>query len=109
MIPDRRPPARPAPELPIEMVVMDIDGTLVGDGLEVGERTRAAAAGAVARGVQVMLATGRMPSSAVVFANQLGLTARLIVRFCNQGRLKAEKFGRAWMIAPARTCGQAST
>jgi excisionase family DNA binding protein len=34
-------------------------------------------------------------------ANQLGLTARLVVRFCNQGRLKAEKFGRVWMIMPA--------
>jgi excisionase family DNA binding protein len=34
-------------------------------------------------------------------ASQLGLTARLVVRFCNQGRLKAEKFGRVWMITPA--------
>jgi hypothetical protein len=34
-------------------------------------------------------------------ANKPGLTARLVVRFCNQGRLKAETFGRAWMIAPA--------
>ena len=78
MIPDHRPAVRPAPELPIEMVVLDIDGTLVGDDLQLGPRTRAAIAEAVARGVHVSLATGRMPSSAVVFATQLGLSTPLV-------------------------------
>ena len=39
---------------------------------------RAAVAGAVDRGVRVSLATGRRPSSAVGFANQLGLTEPII-------------------------------
>ncbi len=78
MIPDHRPAVRPAPEFPIRMVVLDIDGTLVGESHQVGPRTRAAVAEAVARGVHVSLATGRMPSSAVVFANLLGLTTPLI-------------------------------
>ena len=60
------------------MVVLDIDGTLVGADLQVRERTRAAIAAERDRGVAVLLATGRMPSSAVVFANQLGLATPLI-------------------------------
>lgn len=60
------------------MVVLDIDGTLVDHDLQLRERTRRAVAGALERGVVVSLATGRMPSSAVVFANQLGLTSPLI-------------------------------
>ncbi len=78
MIPDHRPAARSAPEFPVRMVALDIDGTLVGEDLQLGARTRAAIAGAVARGVLVTLATGRMPSSAVVFANVLGLTSPLV-------------------------------
>jgi Cof subfamily protein (haloacid dehalogenase superfamily) len=78
MIPDYRPATRPAPAFPIRMVVLDIDGTLIAEDLEVRPRTRAAITEAVARGVNVSLATGRMPSSAVVFANLLGLTTPLI-------------------------------
>lgn len=78
MIPDHRPAVRPAPAFPIRMVVLDIDGTLVDHDLQIGPRTRAAIAEAVARGVHVSLATGRTPNSAVVFANQLGLTTPLI-------------------------------
>ena len=78
MIPDHRPAVRPAPEFPVRMVVLDIDGTLVGSDLQIGPRTRAAVAAALERGVHVSLATGRTPSSAVVFANQLGLSAPLI-------------------------------
>lgn len=78
MIPDHRPAVRPAPEFPIRMIVLDIDGTLVGADLQVGGRTSAAIRAARDRGVEVFLATGRMPSSAVVFANQLGLATPLI-------------------------------
>jgi hydroxymethylpyrimidine pyrophosphatase-like HAD family hydrolase len=78
VIPDYRPVERPEPAFPVRMVVLDIDGTLVGESLQIGPRTRAAIADALARGVVVSLATGRMPSSAVVFANHLRLTAPLI-------------------------------
>jgi Cof subfamily protein (haloacid dehalogenase superfamily) len=78
VIPDHRPAARPTPEFPIQMVVLDIDGTLVDDHLCIGERTQRAVAAALDRGVWVSLATGRMPSSAVVFANLLGLSTPLI-------------------------------
>ncbi len=78
MIPDCRPAARPEPAFPIGLIVLDIDGTLVDADLAVRERTRAAIAAARERGVEVLLATGRMPSSAVVFANLLGLATPLI-------------------------------
>jgi hypothetical protein len=64
----------PEPILPIELVALDIDGTLVGDDLVIGPDTRAAVAGAMRRGVHVSLVTGRMVSSALRFARELGLT-----------------------------------
>jgi HAD superfamily hydrolase (TIGR01484 family) len=60
------------------MLALDIDGTLVGQDLGLSERLIAAIGEAVRRGVRVSLATGRMPSSAVVFANRLGLEEPII-------------------------------
>jgi excisionase family DNA binding protein len=34
-------------------------------------------------------------------AERLGKSIRLVTRFINDGRLKAERFGRSWAIAPA--------
>jgi Cof subfamily protein (haloacid dehalogenase superfamily) len=65
----RQPEAR----LPIRLIALDIDGTLVDDDLLLRDRTRAAVRAAVERGVHVSLATGRMASSAVVFAEALGI------------------------------------
>jgi Cof subfamily protein (haloacid dehalogenase superfamily) len=75
---DHRPLVRPTPELPIELVALDIDGTLVGEDLRLSDRTVAAIGEAVRRGVRVSLATGRRPSSAMDFANRLGLTAPVV-------------------------------
>ncbi len=63
----------PEPRLPIRLIALDIDGTLVGDDLLLRDRTRDAVRAAVDRGVAVSLATGRMASSAVVFAEALGI------------------------------------
>jgi hydroxymethylpyrimidine pyrophosphatase-like HAD family hydrolase len=60
------------------MLALDIDGTLVGPGMDLSPRLVAAIGEAVRRGVRVSLATGRMPSSAVVFANRLGLEDPII-------------------------------
>jgi hypothetical protein len=75
---DHRPRSRPEPALPIRLLALDIDGTIVGHDFRISDRTAEAIRGAVARGVRVSLATGRMPSSAVVYANQLGLTEPII-------------------------------
>ena len=71
-------PARPAPALPIRLVALDIDGTLIGDDLHLRDRTVAAVRAARHRGVSVSLVTGRMSTSAIVFARQLGLTEPIV-------------------------------
>ncbi len=68
----------PSPILPIELIALDIDGTLIGDDLVIGPDTRAAVAAAMRRGVQVSLVTGRMVSSAMRFARELGLTGPIV-------------------------------
>jgi Cof subfamily protein (haloacid dehalogenase superfamily) len=61
------------PLFPIRLITLDIDGTLIGDDFAIGDRTRAAIRAAMARDVAVSLATGRMVSSAMRFAVDLGL------------------------------------
>jgi Cof subfamily protein (haloacid dehalogenase superfamily) len=67
-----------APAFPIRLIALDIDGTLVGDDLIIGPRTRAAVRAAMDRDVAVSLVTGRMVSSAQRFAEELGLTGPII-------------------------------
>jgi Cof subfamily protein (haloacid dehalogenase superfamily) len=68
----------PSPILPIGLIALDIDGTLIGDDLAIGPDTRAAVAEAMRRGVQVSLVTGRMVSSALRFAHELRLTGPVV-------------------------------
>jgi Cof subfamily protein (haloacid dehalogenase superfamily) len=63
----------PEPAFPIRLIALDLDGTLVDDDLVLHDRTRAAVAAAIARGVSVSIATGRMTTSALRFARQLGI------------------------------------
>jgi Cof subfamily protein (haloacid dehalogenase superfamily) len=65
-------------ELPIRLVALDIDGTLIGDDLLLRDRTVAAVRAARRRGVSVSLVTGRMSTSAIVFARELGLTDPIV-------------------------------
>ena len=66
------------PVLPIRLIALDIDGTLVGDDLVIGERTRQAIAESTRRGITVSLVTGRMATSAVPFAEALSLTGPIV-------------------------------
>jgi Cof subfamily protein (haloacid dehalogenase superfamily) len=66
------------PHLPIRLIALDIDGTLIGPDLVVGERTLAAVTEAMRRGISVSLVTGRMVTSAMPFAEVLGLTAPIV-------------------------------
>ena len=63
---------------PIGLVALDIDGTLIGDDLVVGPRTRVAIRAALASDVSVSLVTGRMVSSAMRFARELDLVAPVV-------------------------------
>lgn len=62
----------------IRLVVLDLDGTLIGEDLRLRPRTIATIRAVVAGGVQVALATGRMTSSALPYALELGLQAPLV-------------------------------
>jgi hypothetical protein len=66
------------PLLPIRLLALDLDGTLIGDDLVLPERTRQAIVAAVAQGVSVSIATGRMARSALKYARQLGLTDPIV-------------------------------
>ncbi len=68
----------PEPILPIALIALDIDGTLVGDDLHIGSDTRAAIRAVRALGLPVSLITGRMVSSALRFARELELEAPII-------------------------------
>ena len=71
-------PRSVAPVLPIQLIALDIDGTLVDDDVVLQDRTVATIRRAVHRGIRVSLATGRMTFSAVQFATTLGLTDPVI-------------------------------
>jgi Cof subfamily protein (haloacid dehalogenase superfamily) len=71
-------PPGPEPRLPVRLLALDIDGTLVGDDMVVSDRTLKAVRAAVRRGVHVSLATGRMSSSALRFADELGLREPIV-------------------------------
>jgi Cof subfamily protein (haloacid dehalogenase superfamily) len=73
-------PRSPRPELPIELIALDIDGTLVGDDMVIGRRTLETVAEALRRGMAVSLVTGRMATSATPFAETLGLTGPLVAQ-----------------------------
>jgi Cof subfamily protein (haloacid dehalogenase superfamily) len=62
----------------IRLVVLDMDGTLIGPDLIVSPRVRRAVAAAQARGVAVTLATGRMFDFVQPFARDLGITTPFI-------------------------------
>ncbi|TAK01113.1 MAG: hypothetical protein EPO36_06475 [Chloroflexota bacterium] len=90
-------PRSVAPEFPIRMVALDIDGTLVDDDLALGERTRAAIGRAVHRGIRVSLVTGRMTASAMRFAASLGLRDPIVGYQGGLARempLRADRVGR---------------
>ena len=69
---------RPEPAFPIRLIALDLDGTIVGDDLIVPPRTKAAIRVATARGVSVSIVTGRMATSAMVFARELGLSDPIV-------------------------------
>jgi Cof subfamily protein (haloacid dehalogenase superfamily) len=73
-----RDASRPEPLLPIRLIALDLDGTLIDDDLAIPERTRRAIVAATRLGVSVSIATGRMARSALVYARQLGLTDPIV-------------------------------
>lgn len=63
----------------IQLLVLDIDGTIAGDSNEIREPVKQAVRAAQAKGIQVAIATGRMYQSALRFYQDLGATLPLMV------------------------------
>ena len=70
------PPVTPA--FPIRLLALDLDGTLVGDDGILGPETRRTVREALRRGVEVVLVSGRMPSSLRGYAEALGLRGPVV-------------------------------
>jgi len=68
----------------VRLLALDLDGTLMGDDLQISPRVRRAIVAAQRRGVTVTLATGRMLEVAAQIARGLDISAPLI---CYQGAL----------------------
>jgi len=64
--------------LPIRLLALDLDGTLINDALQLAPRDERAVTAAAAAGVHVVLTTGRMFRSALPYAERLGLTGPII-------------------------------
>jgi len=69
------------------LVALDVDGTLMSYGGEISDDVRSAVTALVDAGVHVVLATGRSVHSAVVVAQDLGLTHGWVV--CSNGAVTA--------------------
>ncbi|MFW6115429.1 MAG: Cof-type HAD-IIB family hydrolase [Chloroflexota bacterium] len=68
----------------IELVALDVDGTLIDEGMTIPARVREAVIRVQEQGVTATLATGRMLEAALPFARELQISAPLI---CYQGAL----------------------
>ncbi len=68
----------------IELLALDLDGTLIDERMTISERVRRAVIRVQQEGVTATLATGRMLESTAPFARKLGIQAPLI---CYQGGL----------------------
>jgi len=76
--------------MPVQLIALDIDGTLLNSRFSVSERNRAAIAEATRRGIEVALVTGRRYDFAMPVARQIDSPLTMIV---NNGALVRTKEG----------------
>jgi Cof subfamily protein (haloacid dehalogenase superfamily) len=76
--------------MPVQLIALDIDGTLLNSRFTVSERNRAAIAEATRRGIEVALVTGRRYDFAMPVAQQIDSPLTMIV---NNGSLVRTKEG----------------
>ena len=76
--------------MPVQLIALDIDGTLLSSRFTVSERNRAAIAEATRRGIEVALVTGRRYDFALPVATQIDSPLTMIV---NNGALVRTKEG----------------
>jgi Cof subfamily protein (haloacid dehalogenase superfamily) len=75
---------------PIRMLVLDLDDTLLRSDLSISYRTRNVIKKAVAQGVVVILASGRVPAAIDQFSKVLGMNKRPGYLICSNGTIIQE-------------------
>src|ERR1700686_3132196 len=78
----------------IRLIALDIDGTLLDSSSKLPEKNRQAIEGAAARGIEVVLVTGRRFDFALPIARQLACSLTMIV---NNGALVKSKDGTTYV------------
>ena len=81
----------------IKVLALDLDGTLTNSQKEVTPRTRAALDAAIAKGVTIVLASGRPTAGVLPLAKELGLDKK-------GGCILSTTAARSSTAAPARLC-----
>ncbi|MFZ3216876.1 MAG: Cof-type HAD-IIB family hydrolase [Candidatus Acidiferrales bacterium] len=76
--------------MPIKLIAMDIDGTLLNSKLQISDRNAETIVEAAARGIEIVLVTGRRFDFALPIANALACDLHLIV---NNGALAKSRNG----------------
>jgi len=91
--------------VPIKLIAMDIDGTLLNSKSEISERNSETIAEAASRGIEIVLVTGRRFDFALPIANALPCDLHLIV---NNGALAKSRNGTTHLryLLPAETARQ---
>jgi len=85
-------------QMPVKLIALDIDGTLLDSRWQVSEANRKAISDAARKGIEVALVTGRRYDFAMPVARQLDAPLTMIV---NNGALIRSNDGHA--LAPSST------
>jgi Cof subfamily protein (haloacid dehalogenase superfamily) len=83
----------------IKLIALDLDDTLLTPDLRISDRNREALLGAAQKGVVVVLATGRMYRSALVYAKDLGIEDLIILGY-NGALVRAVRDEKDWDASP---------
>ncbi len=84
----------------IKCIAMDLDDTLLRDDLTISKENREAIDQARSKGIEIVLASGRMVKSMQPFAEKLGLTGALIAyNGAVVGEIETEKIIHSWSVS----------
>ena len=85
-------------EMPVRLIALDIDGTLLDERSQLPAINRNAVAEAAARGIEIALVTGRRYDFATPIARQFPCPLTMIV---NNGALVKSSTGETQLVQPA--------
>src|SRR5579859_4828 len=86
------------PTMPLRMLAMDLDGTIIGNDLVISRPVKEAVGRAIDAGLIVTLATGRMYQGSLRFARELGIRQPVL---CYQGAMiRHTVTGETWYHEP---------